>query len=131
MKFLKLLPFYIYWHYSKGITDLLSFSKNILWFVWNFFSIKTLVFNFFTPFERLKENYKGGLDVESFFSSLVVTTIMRLVGMFLRSFIIVAGLVSLIVSIVLLCALFFVWLVLPALVLILFVVALLAITKNM
>jgi hypothetical protein len=92
MNFLLLIPYYFKWHYSRGFLAIFEIWKNLFWFLWNFFSIGVLLKSFFEPFERLSEKYGGGLDVERFINVLLLNLIMRLVGMFLRTFIIIVGL---------------------------------------
>ena len=94
MNFLSIIPYYFSWHYSQGTISYFKIWKNLVWFLWNFFSIKILLKTFFAPFEKLKENYTGGLDIENWLSSILITTLMRLVGMFARSVIIILGLVT-------------------------------------
>jgi len=129
MNFLLIIPYYFSWHYRQGILDYFKVWKNLVWFLWNFFSIKVLLKTFFTPFERLKETYRGGLDLEGFAASIVVTTLMRVVGMVFRTILIVVGLISLIVFIVGGLLGFFIWLILPFAVLWLMFISVIALIK--
>jgi len=47
----------------------------------------------FQPFERLKEKYHGGLDIENFLSTMFVNFMMRIVGFFVRTCVIVVGII--------------------------------------
>jgi len=129
MNFLSIIPYYLSWHYSQGILGYFNLWKNFLWFLWNFFSIKILLRTFFQPFKRLKEKYHGGLDVENFLSTLIITTIMRLVGMVLRAVIIVIGIVVVVIFIVGGLLGFLAWLVLPFLTLWFLIISIIALTK--
>ena len=76
----------------------------------------------FSPFKRLQEERSSILmHPEEFFSSLVVNTIMRLVGFFLRSAIIIMALLGFIA--VLIAGMMFIalWTVLPVLVVMFFI----------
>lgn len=81
------------------------------------------------PFKRLKENYSGGLDLENFATSIIITTLMRIVGMFARATIIVGGLVILTLFIVGGLIGFVVWLFLPLIIPALIVTSLISIIK--
>jgi hypothetical protein len=94
MNIIKIKLFYLAWHYTRAVKDYLNFLKTALWFVWNFFSIKNSFITFFHPFKKLRERYRGGFNLANFFESLVITNLMRLVGMFLRSILIFVGLVT-------------------------------------
>lgn len=87
-----LIPYYFSWHYTSAIKNLFKIWRNFIWFVYNFFSISILTRTLFSPFKRLKENYGGGLDIEKWFESVVVTTIMRVVGFCIRFVVITFGL---------------------------------------
>lgn len=115
MRFFLIYPYYISWHYTKGLKNLLEIWQNFLWFIINFFSIGTLLTTLFSPFERLQEHYRGGLDLGNFFSVLVVNLIMRLVGFFSRIILIILGITIFIATIILGVISFFIWLILPIL----------------
>jgi uncharacterized membrane protein len=91
MSLLKLVGYYFLWHYTQAFADITRKYLNILWFVLNFFSIPELLRTFFSPFQRIREGYGGGFDPGEFLSILLVNTLMRIVGMVARSFLIVAG----------------------------------------
>jgi hypothetical protein len=100
-----------------------------VWFLWNFFSIKVLLKTFFTPFERLRENYSGGLDMESLAASILVTTLMRIVGMCFRAVIIALGLVSLVFFSLAGLLGIFIWLTLPFIILAVIFTSIIALIK--
>jgi len=129
MNFLSIIPYYFLWHYSQGLLDYFKVWKNLVWFLWNFFSIKILVKTFFTPFQRLKETYSGGLDLERFATSILITTLMRLVGMIIRSAIIIFGLISLLIFIIGGLLGIVVWLFLPLIILWLMFISVIALIK--
>ena len=127
MKFLQTSLGYLKWHYGKALIYTFSFWKNILVFLFNFFSIKSLLGNFFTPWKRLADSYpkRFSLKINSF--TFLVNTIMRIVGIILRSIIIIIGLAC--------CAIFvfsfpfalIAWLVLPPIVIFLLIYGLILI----
>jgi len=124
-----IFPYYLAWHYTFAIRDFFGIWGNMIWFTYQYFSIPILLKTLFSPFKRLKEYSKGGLDIGSFFEALVVNTIMRLVGFILRSVVILIGLISLSISILLGLAAFFLWLILPVLIIFLMITGLIGIFK--
>ena len=124
-----IFPYYLAWHYTYAIRDFFGIWGNMIWFTYQYFSIPILFRTLFSPFKRLKEYSKGGLDIGSFFESLVVNIIMRLVGFILRSIIILIGLSALTFTIFLGIVFFFLWLVLPFLIIFLLITGLIGIFK--
>ena len=115
MRFLVVAFNYITWHYGRAILEFSHIYKNILSFLLNFFSIPILVRSYFAPWRRMGEDYTKNIveDFGNVASVFVVNFIMRLVGMVMRTIIIIFGL-----SVVILVALFYpvlllVWLLLP------------------
>jgi hypothetical protein len=129
MKYLWIFPYYLGWHYGRGTAETLVVFKNFLFFVPRYFSIGTLFRTLFSPFQRLKENYEGGLEIRNFLEVITVNLIMRLVGLLVRSFFITIGLIALVATFILEIILFVVWLILPFLVVFTFVSSLIAIFK--
>ena len=113
MKLLSSLFGYLKWHYGKALITTFNFWKNILVFLFNFFSIKNLVGNFFTPWKRLADTYPKRFDLKSYFFIFLVNTIMRIVGIFLRSIVIIVGLSVCAIAIICLPLTIVIWLVLP------------------
>ena len=95
MNFSLFITQYSLWHYGRGIKSYFSNWGNLLWFTYHFFSIPLLVRTLFSPFERMSDEYRKGLDLGAFFSTLLINTIMRLVGAAVRGVIVVIGLISL------------------------------------
>src|SRR5688572_8031457 len=106
---------YLFWHYRNGISDAKNLSKNLLWFLWNFFSINLLLKTLFSPWQKLNERRTKG-SLQSFFESLVINTLMRLVGAVIRLIFIFLGLIIIAFSAVLLFFFNILWLIMPAIV---------------
>jgi len=118
-----LIPYYISWHYTLAIKNILNIWKNFLWFIFNFFSIPTLLKTFFAPFQRLQERYRGGLDIEDLLSTVFINTLMRIVGMIFRSILIVLGLISYLAMVVVGVSFLLIWILLPAFLIALLIVS--------
>lgn len=117
MKFLRNLFRYLKWHYSKALLSAFALWKNILVFLFNFFSIKNILGNFFTPWKRLADKYPDHFDIKGYFFTFLLNTIMRIIGMLLRSAMIILGLTCCAIYIILLPATLVVWLALPPVIL--------------
>ncbi len=113
-------PYYIYWHYTQGLAELIKNFWNFVIFELHFFSVTDLLRTLFSPFQRLKENYGGNItDLENILSTFVVNIIMRIIGLLVRTFILVFAFVSLTLTFLLFPLIIIFWLVLPVLLLIL------------
>ena len=121
MRLLPMLIYYVWWHYTTAIADLVHNYLNIVSFITNFFSLNHLTRNIFAPWRRLGEEYPAHFDFQAFASSLIVNTLMRIVGFLIRIMCILAGLFSLIVSFGIFILVFFAWLAMPGILLLLVV----------
>lgn len=92
MRFLQLAVYYFRWHYGRALIDIWRIYTNILWLIFNYFSIGILFRTLFAPWRRLKEEGQGKSRVGSFFENLTITTLMRIVGFLIRSVTICVGL---------------------------------------
>ncbi|HEY4479332.1 MAG TPA: hypothetical protein VI981_03180 [Candidatus Paceibacterota bacterium] len=104
---------YMYWHYVLAWKSIWAIWKNIAWFLTHFFSLRLLTRTFFTPWKRMQEERKRGFSAADFFSSILVNTILRLVGMAARAAVLLVGLVALIVHAVIGIVVFAAWLFVP------------------
>ncbi len=110
---------YLKWHYSKALVAVFSFWKNLLVFLFNFFSIKNLLGNFFTPWKRLADSYPERFDIKAYFFAFIANMIMRIVGMILRSIVVFIGLVCCAIFIICFPLALLIWFALPIIIAIL------------
>lgn len=106
-------PLYILWHYTEGVRAAFQLALNFIRFIFNFFSLPLLVKTFFSPFRRMSEQYAKGLAPEQWFETLIVNTLMRIVGMVMRTVLILAGLIALLLTILFCLAFILIWVFLP------------------
>lgn len=85
---------YLKWHYTLAIVNIFSIWGNFCWFLWNYFSIRQLARTLFTPWRRLAESADSVFDFFNYFSSILITLIMRVVGVLVRSAVILIGLAT-------------------------------------
>jgi hypothetical protein len=76
---------YFSWHYGRAFVDLFRVWMNFIWFIFNFFSVSVLLGSFFSPWKRMGESYPKNFDIAETISTFIVNTLMRLVGMCMRS----------------------------------------------
>lgn len=113
---------YVFWHYSRALSEMVVIFGNLAWFFYHFFSVNILLRTLVSPIWRVEEKYSsGGFRPQAIFESFIVNLISRIVGVLLRSALIISGIMSGLI----LAALFIVslaaWLILPALIPILFI----------
>lgn len=86
------------WLYGEGTQEFLKAWRNLHWFFYHFFSVPLMLRSLFQPLKRLKEKYGRGFDPEKFFENLVINTIMRIAGFFIRiTFLVFAGIAQIFV----------------------------------
>jgi len=124
MNFLLFIPYYIRWHYSKALGDILELWKNTFSFVERVFSMKLLTYTLFAPWKRMGESYKGGFDPGGFFSTLVFNILMRGLGFVARAAILLLGLFFLVVAFFAGAFLFIIWVSMPFILFSMFLTAL-------
>lgn len=100
MRILMLFPYYFRWHYTQAYKDLTRIWKNYMWFFWNLFSIPLLLKTLFTPWKRLIEEKGEYFSFESFFSRIILNSLMRAIGALIR-------LIFILSAISILCIVFF------------------------
>ena len=111
-----LLKTYFAWHYSVALLGIWKIFIDIEWFLYNFFSTKLLLQTLFSKWRRLGEKRTKKVDIMDFFTVLIVNTLMRIIGVFVRLFLIITSIVFMVVCGVISIVVFFVWLVLPLLI---------------
>jgi hypothetical protein len=92
MWFLALFPIYFVWHYTQAIKDYWFVSRNLIWFVYNFFSIDILLKTLFSPWRRLGKDDTS--EKPSFLTNLIINVLMRISGFIIRVFSLILGMAS-------------------------------------
>ena len=115
---------YLYWHYTRGAIELFLNLTDLLRFELRYFSFRQMVRTWLSPWRRLGEDYGRGFNLEVYATALVVNTIMRLVGFFIRTIVIGLGLFIFICLLPLFLTVFILWLLLPLIIPTLFILGL-------
>ncbi len=107
---------YLRWHYSVSLSSYRGIFQNFLWFLYNLFSIELMIRTLFVPFHKLQDHTTHhGLDVAAASEEMVVNTLMRLVGFFMRCVLICTGIFFIALTVVMGTMFFVVWFFAPLL----------------
>lgn len=112
---------FVIWYYTAALFNFVKISRDFVWFLYHFFSIRILIPTLFSKWKRIGDVRTKKFNAADFFSVLIVNSIMRIVGFFIRSFVVIAGFISIILAIVAEIVVFIVWLFLPIIIVALFV----------
>jgi len=89
---ISILPAYVSWHYSEALADIVRIWTNFIWFFYHFFSIPLLFKTLFVPLHRVRgERTTRGFNFEEVAGNFVVNIMMRGIGFILRTILILAG----------------------------------------
>lgn len=129
MKTAQIILGYLKWHYSKAIHSLSQILNNFLYFISEFFSLKLLFRNFFSPWKRMTDEYPNSFNLKDYFYAFMTNLIVRVVGIIMRTFIIIIGLICFITFVLAYPIIIVLWLILPLIVIILMLMGLFLIFK--
>ncbi len=121
---LTILHHYLAWHYTRAFKEILHVAKNLVWFTVHFFSLPQLLRSFFAPYRRMTEGRGNAFNLEDLASFVIIGLISRIIGMMLRSVVILTGLFSLCILLTLIIATFIFWITAPLAIVILIIIGL-------
>ena len=101
------------WWYSRGFIEFLVGFKNRLKDAADFFSLGSLVRNFFSPFKQISVGGTDSLALNARIQAFFDLLISRVVGATIRFFLLIGGIVVIIVQVVVGLVLTIVWPLLP------------------
>ena len=108
---------YLKWHYGKAIRSVGSIWGIFLLFVADYFSLKLLFKNFFDPWKRMTDAYPKKINFKEYFYAFITNLIVRVVGIIMRTVLIIIGLTAYILTAILFPFVMIVWLLLPLIIL--------------
>jgi len=114
MLFLTIMHHYILWHYTKAFGEIAHISKNFFWFTTHFFSLPQLIRSYFAPWKRMTEERGDTFNFEDLAGFIIINILSRLVGMILRTTIILTGTVALLIVLLCTIATYVFWIMAPA-----------------
>lgn len=106
---------YIEWHFIDQPKAILKAWKSFLLFNLNYFSVHLLLKTFFSPWRRLTVSYGRGFDVWRYLEAFIGNMTARIIGAIMKSFLIVAGILTEILILFFGLVIFLAWMVLPLL----------------
>ncbi|OGG65459.1 hypothetical protein A3I99_04485 [Candidatus Kaiserbacteria bacterium RIFCSPLOWO2_02_FULL_45_11b] len=114
MLFLTIMHHYLLWHYTKAFGEIAHISKNFFWFTIHFFSLPQLIRSFFSPWKRMTEERGDTFNFEDLAGFVIINILSRLVGMMLRTSIIILGFIALLVVLICTIVTYVFWVMAPA-----------------
>ncbi|MDB5266207.1 MAG: hypothetical protein JWN89_22 [Parcubacteria group bacterium] len=118
-----LLAAYFSWHYGRGFIEASHFAARIFKATKESFSFSLILRTFASPWKRSGEGYIKN-DPSTWVTTFVFNSLMRVLGMVIRTFILVSGAGALFVAAIAVISIFFLWAVAPFLILGSFIVGL-------
>jgi len=106
---------WIFWHFFDMPRNILVTWRGFLRFYLDYFSIHLLIKTFFSHWRKYKWSYGRGFDFGRYFEAFISNLISRTLGAFLRSFLILTGILAEIFIIFVGAMVFLLWIILPAL----------------
>ncbi len=82
---------YLNWHFLEMPRNILGILRDFLKFNLNYFSIPLLLKTFFSPWHKYIWAYPRGFDIGKYFEVFISNLISRVLGAFLRFFLILFG----------------------------------------
>lgn len=104
---------YLEWQFLDTSKAILQGWANCLRFNLNFWSVPLLLKTFFSHWHRYRYSYGKGLDFKRYLESFTFNMISRVLGMIMRSVLIVLGLITEVFVFLAGIIVFFVWLMSP------------------
>ncbi|MCD6410565.1 hypothetical protein J7K92_01330 [bacterium] len=112
---------YIKWHYCEMPKEIQRGWFNYLKFYLNYFSVPILLKTFFTPWRRYSWSYGRGFSFSRYFEVFISNMSTRIIGMIVRTFLIIAGIIVDLFVLVFGAGFYLIWFFLPVIIIILFV----------
>ena len=112
---------YIKWHYYEMPKEIQRGWFNYLKFYLNYFSVPILLKTFFTPWRRYSWSYGRGFSFSRYFEVFISNMSTRVIGMIVRTFLIIAGIIVDLFILVFGAGFYLIWFFLPVIIIILFV----------
>lgn len=83
---------YVVWHFFYMPLEIAKAWRNILLFNLEYFSLPLLLKTIVAPWRKIQWSSQKGFSISGFFEALVSNLISRILGAFIRSVLIIAGL---------------------------------------
>lgn len=84
---------YLFWHYGRGLQDVVGLVRNFLMFIVHLFSIKELSRSIFAPWKQIEFDYRNIFSTEAWIA-ISTNAISRVLGAIVRIVLLSLGIVS-------------------------------------
>ncbi len=121
MRSLLFVPYYIKWHYHEALRKGVGLWRNFIWFTFHLFSVGLLLKTLFSPWQRIQDERKPGLDIGNILGTFAINFVLRIAGALIRLTVIGIGLFFVVLLFILGIACFFIWLVYPLIMIVLLI----------
>ncbi len=108
---------FLAWYYYETIREILKGWRNFLVFTFKYFSLPVLLKTFFSPWHKYFYSYGRGFSFKKYLNAFTFNMMSRVIGAFLRTFLILAGFLAEIVVFIAGVLMLVVWIILPFLLL--------------
>jgi len=109
---------WLWWRYSVILPKLILRWKSVLRFILEYFSVVFFLRTFFAPWKREIVSYGSSIDIKRYAETFIINIFSRLMGMIMRTALIITGLVVEILVIVTGFLLILFWILMPAVIII-------------
>ena len=89
-----ILSQYLVWYFLDVPKEILLGWQNYLFFNFNYFSLSSLLRTYFSPWHKYHFQYPKGFNPAVFFEALVGNMMSRFIGVILRTFVIILGIIA-------------------------------------
>lgn len=118
MLFVSIAHHYLLWHYTAAFKEILHVWKNFMWFTVHFFSLPQLLRSYIAPWKRITLDRGQTFNFEDLAGFIIINLISRIIGVLLRTAVILMGTIALVLLIVVIFFVYLFWLFAPALLLV-------------
>ncbi|MDD3292823.1 MAG: hypothetical protein PHI45_00660 [Candidatus Pacebacteria bacterium] len=112
---------YFKWQFIDKPKEIIKSIKNVLSFGLYFFSLKQIIVSFFTPWKGIVWENSRGFDLQLYFENFIGNIISIVIGMILRTFLIIICLIFEVVVLTLGILLLILWILMPIIIIYLFI----------
>ncbi len=112
---------YFKWQFIDKPKEIIQSIKNVLSFGLYFFSLKQILVSFFTPWKGIVWQNGRGFDLQLYFENFIGNIISIVIGMILRTFLIILCLIFEIIILIIGITILLLWILLPIIIILLFI----------
>ncbi len=104
---------WVFWHYITLPKEIFFKWKNVFLFMMNYFSLSLLFRTYFSPWRRYQWSHTKGFDLQKYFEVMISNLFSRVMGSFMRTFLIIFAVISEIFVVIVGSLIFLFWIFMP------------------